>query len=308
MRSSVREAIMFKESGMSRAGGRIKIFGLVLAAALAVLAAGALTGDASSGTAADDPCGGHYVGLGLKAIFSASYYEGDVLYESSIINDPQGDQGQYYRYSVPDGDCVFYFRNGHVGLTVDRMRNLRYIKMLFIGEPSFPTGQYCAPNPYFLRPGADEDFWPNWFYFRTSTAYTSSRDSQGKLILQKAGTGIDFPAMLPGDVAYCDTNLRFRIMDYPDPANPYDESVDEYWASNDIVKVECVLLEGVVKWRIRPIAEPFTVHSETKVKNKIVVNDISYSNSLFRTVISGPRTSCLHGTFYFPFELIMERL
>ncbi len=288
--------------------GKVRLCGLVLAAALSVLAAGALTGGASPGLVADDPCGGHYVGMGLKATFSASYYEGDVPYESSITNDPSGELGLPYRYSVPDGDCVFYFRNGHVGLTVDRMRNDRYVKMAFLGEPSFPTGTYCARNPYFLRPGVSPDLWPNWFYFRTSTAYTWSRDSQMKLVLQKASTGIDFPAMSVGDVAYCDTNLRFRIMDDSGPDSDYDESIDEYWASNDIVKVECVLMDGVVKWRIRPIAEGFTVHSETKVKNKIVVNDVSYSNSLFRTVISGPRTSCLHGTFYFPFELIMEPL
>jgi hypothetical protein len=283
--------------------GRIKILGLILTAALAVLAASSLTGEASLGAASDDPCDGHYVGLGLKAVFSGSYYEGDVLYESSIYNDVPGFS---YRYSVPDGDCVFYFRNGHVGLTVDRSRNGRFVNMLFLGEPAFPQGTYCAPNPYFLRPGVPEGSWPKRFYFRTYGAYTWSRDAQGKLILQKASTGIDFPAMKVGDVAYCDTNLRFWIMD--NDQTEYDESLDEYWASDDPVRVSCEARDGVVKWIIRPIAETYTVRTEAKVKNKIVVSETTYSNSLFRTIISGPRTSCLHGTFFLPFELVMERL
>lgn len=288
--------------------GKIRTYGMILTAILAVMTVGTSTGappggDPSGGTAADDPCDGHYVGMGLKAAFSGSYYEGDVFYESSIYNDIPG---LSYRYAVPDGDCVFYFRNGHVGLTVERSRNGRYVNMLFLGEPKFPTGTYCAPNPYFLLPGAEEGSWPKRFYFRTSTAYAWSRDGGGKLVLQKASTGIDFPALVPGDVAYCETALRFWILD--DPLTDHDESADEYWASNDPVKVACVEVDGVVKWVIRPIAETYTIRTETKVKNKIVVSETTYSNSLFRTVISGPRQSCFHGTFYLPFELIMEPL
>jgi len=294
----------YKEARMS---GKIKVFGLALAAALAVLAASALRGGASPGLVADDPCGGHYVGLGLKATFSGSYSEGDVPYESNITNDLPGEAGLPYRYSVPDGDCVFYFRNGHVGLTVDRLRNGRYVKMQFVGdEPKFPTGTYCAPRPYFLFPGADPDLWPRWYYFRTFGCYLWSRDASGKLILQKASTGIDFPAMKPGDVAYCDTNMRFQIMN--DINTDIDESLDEYWTSNEPVKVSCELRDGVVKWVIRPIAETYTVRTTTKVKNKVVVSETTYSDSLFRNVISGPRTSCFHGRFFFPFELVMERL
>lgn len=274
----------------------------VIMAAVAVMAAGVTIG-ASPSVVADDPCGGHYVGVGLKAVFSGSYYEGDVLYEGSIYNDIPD---YFYSYSVPDGDCVFYFRNGHVGLTVDRSRNGRYVNMQFLGEPKYPTGDLCAPNPYFLGPGLEEGTWPRRFYFRTSTAYTWSRNGEGKLVLQSALTGIDFPAMVPGDVAYCDSLIRFWVMDDPDTS--YDESQDEYWCSNDPVKVTCVLIDGVVKWTIRPIAETYIIRMETKVKKSVVVTETSYSNSLFRTIISGIRTSCLHGTFYLPFELIMERL
>jgi len=283
--------------------GKLKVNGLitvgVLAAAIAVLTPGE-----SPAGAPDDPCGGHYVGEALKALFSPAYTDQGVLYESNILNDLES---SWYRYAVPDGDCVFYFRNGHVGLTVDRYRSGRFVKMRFDGEPKYPTGDLCAPNPYFLAPGVDEDSWPRRFYFRTSTAYDWSREN-GNLVLQSASAGIDFPALAPGDVAYCVSLMRFWVMDVIDPDFVYDESLDEYWSSNDPVKVTCELRDGTVKWIIRPIAEPYTIRTETKVKGTIKVSNTTYSNSLFRSFISGVRTSCGHGTFYFPFELVFERL
>jgi hypothetical protein len=287
-----------EESDMS---GKIKLYGLVLVGVLAGVLA-VLTANGSPGVVADDPCGGHYVGEALKAVFSESYTEGDTAYESAIYNDVKD---FWYSYAVPDGDCVFYFRNGHVGLTVDRGRNLRYVKMRFDGEPKYPTGDLCAPNPYCFAPGVNEDSWPRRFYFRTSTAYNWFREG-GKLILKTALTGIDFPAMVPGDIAYCESLMRFWVLDVFN--TPYDESSDEYWSSNEPVKVTCELEGGVVRWVIRPIAETYTIRTETKVKKSVVVNDTTYSNSLWRNFISGIRRSCDHGTFYMPFELIFKRL
>jgi hypothetical protein len=282
---------------------KVKLYGLIMAGVLAGVAA-IIIANGSAGVASDDPCDGHYVGAALKATFSPSYTDNDVLYESNILND---DENAWYQYAVPDGDCAFYFRNGHVGLTVDRYRNGRYVKMRFDGTPKYPTGDLCAKNPYFFAPGVDENSWPRRFYFRTSTAYNWFREG-GKLILKSASTGIDFPAMVPGNVAYCVSFLRFWVMDINDPEFNYDESQDEYWSSNEPVKVTCELRDGIVSWVIRPIAEPYTIRTETKVKGSIKVSDTSYTSSLLRNFISGIRTSCDHGTFYFPFELVFERL
>ena len=282
---------------------KVKLYVLIMAGVLAGVAA-IIIAKGSAGVAADDPCDGHYVGAALKATFSPSYTDNGVLYEGNILND---DEYTWYRYAVPDGDCAFYFRNGHVGLTVDRYRNGRYVKMRFDGTPKYPTGDLCAKNPYFFAPGADENSWPRRFYFRTSTRYNWSRED-GKLILKNASTGIDFPALVPGDVAYCVSFIHFWVMDVNDPDFDYDESQDEYWSSNELVKVTCELRDGVVSWVIRPITEPFTIRTETKVKGSIKVSDTTYTSSLFRNFISGIRTSCDHGTFYFPFELIFQRL
>jgi hypothetical protein len=282
---------------------KVKLRVLIMAGVLAGVAA-IIIATGSAGVAADDPCDGHYVGAALKATFSPSYTDNGVLYEGNILND---DEYTWYRYAVPDGDCVFYFRNGHVGLTVDRYRNGRYVKMRFDGTPKYPTGDLCAKNPYFFDGSADENSWPRRFYFRTSTRYNWSRED-GRLILKNASTGIDFPALVPGDVAYCVSFIHFWVMDINDPDFDLDESLDEYWSSNAWVKVTCELRDGVVSWVIRPITEPFTIRTETKVKGSIKVSDTTYTDSLFRNFISGIRASCDHGTFYFPFELIFQRL
>lgn len=274
----------------------------VLALGMSVLAAVAFIG-ASAGDLADDPCDGHYVGQGLKAVFSASYEDGGLPYESSILNDIPG---FYYRYAVPGGDCVFYFRNGHVVIRADRARNGRFVKMRFFGDTKTPTGTLCAPNPYFLGPGADEESWPDWFYFRTAGGYTWTRDAQNKLVMTGTGVNLDLMAMTPGQVGYCDTWIHFGIMN--DTDTEYDEAADEYWLSGEPVQVTYGPVEGVLKWVIRPIAEPYTVRTTTKVKKQVIVTDNSYSNALFRTMISNMRSSCLHGTFYFPFEIVLERL
>jgi hypothetical protein len=274
----------------------------VLTLGLAVLAAVAFIG-ASSGDLAEDPCDGHYVGQGLKAIFSDSYNDGGVAYESSLVNDIPGFS---YQYAVPGGDCVFYFRNGHVVVRADRTKNGRFVNMRFFGEQNVPTGTLCAPNPYFLDPGVVEGTWPRWFYFRTAGGYAWTRDGQGKLVMTGTGVNLDFMAMTPGQVGYCDTWLHFGVMN--DDNTAYDESSDEYWLSGDPVQVTYGPVAGVLKWIIRPIAEPYTVRALTKVKKQVIVTETSFSNSLFRTMISNMRSTCFHGAYYFPFELVLERL
>lgn len=273
-------------------------------AALAITAAGIST-SATPGAAPADPCDGNYVGEGLKAVFSNSYFEGGVPYESSIYNDIPDFRYQYYR---PDGDCVFHFRNGHFCVGTERLRNNRYVNMRFYGDRKFPTGTVCAPNPYFFNPDVDPTSWPKWFYFRSAGGYAWARNDEGRLILTGTGVSLDILAMTPGQVGYCDTWLHFGIMNDANTLE-YDESVDEYWLSGEPVKVSCELTDGgTVRWVIRPIAETYTVRTVTKVKKTVVVNETTHTNALFRTLISNMRSACEHGTFFFPFELIVERL
>jgi len=280
-------------------GKLIKIAGVIGVFALAVLGAGPAPVQQSN-----DPCGGHYVGDGLKGHFSTQYMEAGILYQSAITNDIESYD---YAYRIPDGDCVFYFREGHIGLAVEKLRNGRYVNIRFDGEKKTTTGAACAPNPYFLSDdlGINGDR-AKRFFFRTTGGFTWFRDSQGKLILRPMYDNLDFEAMTPGQTAYCYITSNFTIMDVS--TTPYDESVDVYDIELHPVKVEYGLVDGTLKWVIRPIAEPYTIRIETKVKKTVVVTETSFSDSMWRTVISNHRTNCVHGLFYFPFELILEKL
>jgi len=279
--------------------GKIKILGLVCVAVLAVLFAGV-----SLGTLPDDPCGGHFVGEGLRALFSESYNEGGVTYNSSIFNDVPG---YFYKYQVPGGDCVFYFRAGQIEVGVDKSRNGRYVNIRFDGTKENPEPLYCG-KPYFID-GTGIDFnRAATFIFRTAGGFTGSRDDNGQLVLTGTGGRLDLGAMSPGQTSFCSIWVTFSVAD--DPSTAYNESLDFYDFEQTPVKVYYGLVDGTLKWVIRPIAEPYWIYTEIKKGNKVIGVDKSYYSlgTLYRFILSNARSLCKHGTFYFPFELILERL
>lgn len=286
----------------------------VLAFGMAVLAAVAFIG-ASAGDLADDPCGGHYVGQGLKASYSSSYLDRGVTYNSAFLNDLYIEGSEppvpvYYEYRIPDGECVFYYRRGHIHLGINVARAGRFVNMIFEGTPDHPDPAYpeislCAPNPYFIAMGQANT---SEFHFRTTGRLDASRDGQGRLVLTGASVTLDLMAMVPGETAYCGIWCDYRIMD--DAATEtIDEDVDQYDLSQEPVQVYCGMIDGVLKWVIRPISETYIMRTVTKAKGKTVIVDSDPSpNTLWRSVISGNRRGCKHGTYFFPFELVLERL
>ena len=286
--------------------GKIKIGGLVLAAVLIVLFAGIFFGQGAPG----DPCGGHYAGEGLKAMFSESYIDIDPLhpgstmtYYGNITNDVPG---LNYEYRVPGGDCVFLYRNGHIIVSPNTSVNGRYVNMTFVGTPKDP--QPASPpcgNAYFLDGTLMQ---PTGIVFRSGGGYTGSRKTNGDLVLTALGINPNLEGMLPGQTLYCDFGAwTFTVKD--DPNTAYDESTDTYLFETRPVSVYCEMINGKQRWIMRPIPEPFWIRVETKKgKTVISVTETLNQNSMYRQIISSGRASCNHGTFYFPFELILEKL
>jgi hypothetical protein len=282
--------------------GKIKVLVLAFVATVALLIAGG-----SSGQVSQDPCGGHYAGEKLKALFSESYVEAGVTYNSSITNDVTG---LYYEYWVPGGDCVFLFRNGHIVVRPHTAVNGRYVNMAFITGTPPPKPATVPPcgNTYFMD-GTGNPFGIKDFYLRTGGGYTGSRNANGDLVLLAQGINPNMTAMLPGDTIYCDLVISFWVYDDANTSG-YDESVlDSYMVESRPVSIYCELFEGKTRWRFRPIPEAFLVRIETwKGKNLISVTETQSDNSMYRKITSNGRSSCNHGWFYFPFELIVERL
>jgi hypothetical protein len=286
--------------------GKIKIGGLVFAAALFVL-----LGRVPSGGAAPDLCCGNYVGKPLRAVFSNSYTELGVTYTSNIFNDVTD---YNYQCSAPGDSCVYLFRAGHAGIWVTKADSGRYVNMKFDGEKNYPSGATCAKNAYFIDEiGIDRDRAAG-FMFRTTGGYTGSRNEAGELILT-GGTSISPATMVVGQTAYFNTWIEFNVADDPntpdDPATPEienDESLDQYHVEGSPVKVSCESAGGGKRrWVVRPIHEAFWIYTPIKVK-KTVTWDKSYSSvgTEYRDVWSDSYSSCNHGKFYFPFELIFE--
>jgi len=286
--------------------GKIKIGGLVFAASLVVLWAWFAYGQGAPG----DPCGGHYAGEGLKALFSDTYIDIDpsnpgstMTYYSNITNDYPG---VYYHYVVPGGDCVFLFRNGHIIVSPNTSVNGRYVNMSFVGAPTNPqpTSPPCG-NAYFLN---GTPMQPTGIVFRSGGGYTGSRKTNGDLVLTAMGINPNLGGMSPGQTLYCDFGAwTFTVED--DPSTPsYDESLDTYIFETRPVSVYYGMVDGKLRWVFRPIPEAFWIRVETKTKKTVTVTETPYANSMYRQIISNGRGSCNHGTFYFPFELILERL
>jgi hypothetical protein len=284
--------------------GKIKIGGLVVASALVVLGAWFAFGQASQ-----DPCGGHYAGEGLKALFSDTYIDIDPsnpgstkLYYSNITNDFP----DYYQYKVPGGDCVYWYRNGHIVVSPNTSVNGRYVNMTFEGTPAKPqpTSPPCG-KAYFLN---GTPMQPTGIVFRSGGGYTGSRKANGDLVLTAMGINPNMLGMSPGQTLYCDFGAwTFTVAD--DPSTEYKENMDYYSFEMRPVSVYCTMVNGKKRWIFRPIPESFWIRVETKKGNKVIgATETQYTDSMYRTIGSNGYSSCYHGSFYFPFELIIEQL
>jgi hypothetical protein len=262
--------------------GKIRIFGLVCAVALTVLAAGIFFGQGAPG----DPCGGHYAGEGLKAMFLTPYdaatcNEGNC----NILNDIEG---AYYKYQVPGGDCVFLFKAGHVIVGIGnsgRHVNINFDQII-AGPPECPSMPYSSCST-------------QEFQLRTDVGFTPSRGYDGDpnvLVLTSTNARLNFGGMTPGKTYYCQTSIKFRVAG--DPAE---------YQHHFQAKVFYGYVGGVLKWVITPIDEPYWVYTVTRVGKKLIPVDPPtwHESSVYAEIGSA---TCAYGTYCLPFKLILERL
>jgi len=312
-----------KEVKMS---GKIKIGGLVFAAALVVIGAWFAFGQASK-----DPCGGHYAGEGLKATFLPEYWDFEVVepppalvpanpatvpWVSNITNG----NADYYQYLVPGGDCVFLYRNGHVIVGVGwplewEINHDRYINMRFVrqGDGTCPkpgeTG-YC-PLPAFMAGG--EPVPTSAIQFWTGNGFTPTRGYKGDkdhpadpniLFLTATNALLNFGAMTSGKTYYFQMMFRFNVAGYNEEYRSDSQYKVYYGPFNDG--------SGLFGWEITPVHEPYYLQPVTKVGKKLLPNGLPtyHESSVYHEELgsSSVAQSCCLGQFYFPFKLRLERL
>jgi hypothetical protein len=284
-----------KEVNMS---GKIRVGALVFAAALVVLGAWFAFGQGAPG----DPCGGHYVGQGLKATFvnSPGVY--------NIFNDIPTTP-----YLYPQ-DCVFLYRAGHVIVGINKARAAhRYVGMKFVytqppPDPKDPDNP-CYNLPFFMDEIGIDYERAGEFTMKLINEWIASRDydalHQGLILTPKNGR-LQFGEMTPGQTAYCDLGVSFTLETSLKDGNIYMFS--------SLAKVYYGVLEetGGLGWRVTPIDEHvwFLTYTTTRVKGKTIVtrNWGEAADTLHQTIQSS--STCPTGylaTFYFPFKLILER-
>lgn len=281
--------------------GKIKIGGLVLAAALVVLGAWFVFGQGAPG----DPCGGHYAGYGLRATFLSEYwdYELDpvdpknpetILWQSNIKNG----NATYYQYLVPGGDCIFFYRNGHVIVGISwpvewtKISHERYVNMLFDYKGPGECGGSPAPSMNGVVQTEAIQFW-------TYKGFTGTRQSNGELLLTSMNALLNFDALIPETTSYCDITIKFRL-----------KGDSEGYVMSDRFKVYYGPFdEGGFGWEISPIHEAYDVQEVIKVGKKLVPygDPVPNQNSVNEGVASITSGSC-YGIFSFPFKLRLERL
>jgi len=258
--------------------GNIRIRGLVLAAALTLLFAGVSFGQ--------DPCGGHYAGQGLKAVFLTPYGAGTCnAGDCNILND---NEGVYYRYQVPGGDCVFLFKAGHVIVGIGnsgRHVNINF-NQIIAGPPECPSMPYasCSTQEFMLRTD---------FGFTASRGY---RNDPNVLILTSTNARLDFGGMTPGRTYYTQTSIKFRVAGDPVEYQHHFQA-----------KVFYGYVDGILRWVITPIDEPYWVYGVTKVGKKLIPVEPPtwHESSVYAGIGSA---TCDYGTYCLPFKLILERL
>ena len=258
--------------------GNIRIRGLVLAAALTLLFASVSFGQ--------DPCGGHYTGQGLKAMFLTPYGAGTCnAGNCNILND---NEGVYYRYQVPGGDCVFLFKAGHVIVGIGnsgRHVNINFDQII-AGPPECPSMPYASCST-------------QEFQLRTDFGFTASRGYQNDpnvLVLTSTNARLDFGGMTPGRTYYTQTSIKFRVAGDPVEYQHHFQA-----------KVFYGYVDGILRWVITPIDEPYWVYGVTKVGKKLIpVEPPTWHESSVYAGIGS--VTCDYGTYCLPFKLILERL
>jgi hypothetical protein len=277
--------------------GKIKIGGLVFAAALVVLWAWFAYGQANQ-----DPCGGHYTGEGLKATFMNSPTDYNIF--NDILGSP---------YVYPQ-DCVFLYRAGHVVVGIDKARAAhRYVGMKFVKtqpppDPDDPDNP-CYNLPFFMDEIGIDYARAGTFTMKLINEWIASRDydasHQGLILTPKNGR-LQFAEMTPGQTAYCDLGVSFTLETSLNDSNIY--------MFNSFAKVYYGVLDetGRLGWKVTPIEEHFWLltYTTTRVKGKTIItpNWGSVANTLYQTIRSSVTCPTDYlATFYFPFKLILER-
>jgi|GEM_PF-1529116 len=306
--------------------GKIKIGGLVFAAALVALGAWFAFGQANQ-----DPCGGKYAGEGLKATFLPQYSDlavepSDPLYpyvrlwNSNITNG----NASYYQYKVPGGDCVFRYRNGHVIVGVgwplenpdinhDRYVNMRFVRQGDGGCPKEGEEGYCPP-PAFMNGG---EVHTTSIQFWTGNGFTATQGFEGIpgdpdyppdaniLFLTDTKALLNFGALTPGQTYYFQLMLKFSIVGETGIYYRWDSQYKVYYGPFDDGS-------GGFGWEITPIHEPYYVQPVTKVGKKLVPygKPTYHESSVYHEELASISVaqSCCLGQFYFPFKLRLERL
>jgi hypothetical protein len=258
--------------------GRIKIRGLAWTVAVAILFAGIAYGQ--------DPCGGHYVGEGLRALF-APLYDAPTCNGGgcNVLNDMDG---VYYQYLVPGGDCIFLFKAGHVIVGIGMSG-----RTVVMNLDQRIDGPDCPPIPY-------ETLTTQSFQLRTGFGFTASRGYLGDpdtLVLTSTNATLNFAKMTPGQTTYCQISIKFSVAN--DPA---------LYEHHFQAKVFYGFTGGALRWVITPIDEPYWVYGVTKVGKKLVrieppTDHVSSVNAEIGSDYCG-----YYGTYCLPFKLIFERL
>ena len=288
--------------------GKIKIGSWVFAAALILLFSGQ--------SLAQDPCGGHYKGEGLKAAFLSHYYDAAVdpedpyypnlrLWDGTITNG----NADYYQYMVPDGDCVFLYRDGHVivgvgwplddlGINHERYINMRFVSTGIAGECETVSDLAGFMDGSEVQTGSVQ-FW-------TGVGFTASRQPDGKLLLTGTNALLNFGTLTPGRTYYFQLRVMFTVPGY-DAWYRFDTQVKVFYGPFDDGS-------GGFGWEITPIHEPYDVQLVTKVGKKLVPSGppTPHKSSVYNEVASGAPESYLldscYGQFCLPYKLRLERL
>jgi len=310
--------------------GKVKIGGLVFAAALVVLSAWFTFGQANQ-----DPCGGKYAGEGLKATFLSEYKDFPLIIPPPLLvpNDPPtptdwtsnifNGNADYYQYTVPGGDCVFRYRNGHVivgvGWPLDdpEVNHDRYVSMRFVrqGAGSCPKDEtepgYCPPRAFMDGSEAHTTSIQFW----TGNGFTATRGCGGIpgnpdcppdpniLLLTSTNALLNFGALAPGQTYYFQLTLKFSIAGDTENYYRWDSQYKVYYGPFDDGS-------GGFGWEITPIHEPYYVQPVTRVGKKLVPygNPTKHESSVYHEELGSNPTGCCWGQFSFPFKLRLERL
>ena len=308
--------------------GKIKIGGLVFAAALAVLGAWFAFGQANQ-----DPCGGHYVGQALQAKFLSQYTDENGIPRDSNICNEMFLEDVWYRYFVPGGDCVFLFNGGHIIVGVNQSGSGRFVAMHLdkAEELKDANGNDCQDFA-FMNDGIilDErprvidgaptnvpfeqviEFQMNLRYWLAVAA--DNPDDPGKLVLTGGGYDVNLGGMTEGETKYCSDAITFIVNPKTFTLDRRNRPIPITYQQNSQVKVTYRALsesEGDgLGWVVTPIHEPFyylTYKKEwidKKHYNLLPVYTF-HNTSLYRDISTS--TGDCGDFYYFPFKLIIKR-